>query len=346
MKFKLILLSCAAVTAFTTLATTASAQDITCNSTYTTERGDSLSALAGRAYGNTRAYQRIFDVNPGKLISPNVVPIGIDLYIPCLNEQTSGPSSLANIEEPSGDDFRVLTGRNYAPYVGDDLPNGGFSTELLNRALQMNDQSADYTIDVVGDWSSHLQTLLANGSYQLAYPWYKPDCSNTIRLSEEPTWRCENLVFSNKPLHEIVVTTYGAADEVKTLSSASDAKGMTICRPAGYFTHDLEAMGLVEPTVTRIAPSTPEDCFEALAANETDLVSLNADTSDRIIREMQMGERVAEVIDFSTIQTLHVVGMRTNPRTRILMRRVDRGLKAIEDQGLMREIAPIHLTAN
>lgn len=333
----------AAVAAFMALATNVSAQEITCNSTYTTERGDSLSALARRAYGNERAYQNIFDVNPGKLTSPNVVPIGIDLFVPCLNEQRAGSSGLPEIKEPSGDEFRVLTGRNYAPYVGDELPNGGFSTELVNRALQMNGQPADYAVDVNGDWSSHLQTLLANGAYQLAFPWYRPDCSDTDVLSDEPTWRCDNLVFS-RPLHEIVVTTYGRAAEIETLSSASDAQGMRLCRPEGYFTHDLEAMGLVAPTVTRVAPTTPEDCFEALAANEADLVSVNADTADRIIREMQMGERVAEAIDFSTIQTLHVVGMRADPQTRILMRRVDQGLKAIEDQGLIRKIAPVHLS--
>ena len=50
-----------------------------------------------------------------------------------------------------------------------------------------------------------------------------------------------------------------------------------------------------------------------------------------------------EVIDLSTIQTLHVVGMRGNPATRIHMRRLDRGLRDLHQTGQFRAIAAQHL---
>jgi polar amino acid transport system substrate-binding protein len=227
--------------------------------------------------------------------------------------------------------------------VDEDLPNGGFSTELLERALQFDGQPANYEIDVIRDWSAHLSPLMENGNYDLGYPWFRPDCSQYDLLGEASQWRCDNLIFS-RPLHEIVVTFFGRAGEVDDIREPAQAQGMTICRPQGYFTHDLEAMGLTEATITRAAPSTPEDCFEMLAANEVDLVTVNADTSDRIIRDMQMAGRVSEVIDLSTIQTLHVVGMRGNPDTRLLMRRVDQGLRDIQDAGWFPEIAATHLS--
>ncbi len=80
-----------------------------------------------------------------------------------------------------------------------------------------------------------------------------------------------------------------------------------------------------------------------LAAKEVDLVSVNSDTSDRIIQSLEMEERTAEVIDLSTIQTLHAVGMRTNPQTRIILRRIDKGLKSIQETGQFREVAANHL---
>lgn len=322
------------------------AQAITCDVTYTTQRGDSLSQIAERAYGNPQAYQNIFNVNPGALTSPNIVPTGIDLFIPCVGENATAPSTtsseLAPIKESEAANIKVLTGTNYPPYVGKELPEGGFSTELLHRALQSNGRPADYRIDVIGDWSAHLDPLLSEGAYDIGYPWFKPDCSDTSNFGEATKWRCDNLIFS-RPLHEIVVTFIGRAGEADSISSAADAEGMTICRPAGYFTHDLEAAGLVEPRITRIAPATPEDCFEALAAREADLVTVNVDTADRILREMQMSERTVEVIDLSTIQTLHVVGMRTNPQTRIIMRRLDQGLKDMQENRTFQKIAAKHL---
>ena len=321
----------------------AQAQEISCNSTYTTKRGDSLSEIAKRAYDNSRAYQNLFDVNPGVLTSPNVVPIGADLYIPCLND-TKTPlfGNLPEIRDANSKNIKILTGKDYAPYVGSNLPEGGFSTELIHRAMQFGGQPANYLIRAIGDWSVHLSPLLEERDYDIAYPWFKPDCSNTDKLGEASVWRCENLLWS-RPLHEIVVTFYGRAGEVEDISSAEDASGMTLCRPDGYFTHDLEAAGLIEPTITRVKPTSPEDCFEMLAAKEVDLVSVNSDTSDRIIQSLEMEERTAEVIDLSTIQTLHAVGMRTNPQTRIILRRIDKGLKSIQETGQFREVAANHL---
>ncbi|USZ51704.1 transporter substrate-binding domain-containing protein [Halomonas sp. DN3] len=322
-------------------AVSTQAQEISCNSTYTTQRGDSLSDMAMRAYDNPRAYQKIFDLNPGVLTSPNIVPVGEDLFVPCLSEP--GPTGqLPEIKDASSQNIRILTGKNYAPYVGEGLPEGGFSTELIHRALQFGGQPADYLIRPIGDWSVHLSPLLEEGDYDIAYPWFKPDCSSTGNLGKGSVWRCENLLWS-RPLHEIVVTFYGRAGEVENISSAEDANGMTLCRPDGYFTHDLEAAGLVEPSVTRVSPATPEDCFEMLASKEVDLVSVNIDTSDRIIQSLDMEERTAEVIDLSTIQTLHAVGMRTNPQTRIILRRIDQGLKSIQENGQFREVAARHL---
>ncbi|MCL7942299.1 transporter substrate-binding domain-containing protein [Halomonas sp. ATCH28] len=343
MTFKIKFVGLALLTTILSVATSAQAQEISCNSTYTTERGDSLSEIAKRAYDNPRAYQNLFDVNPGVLTSPNVVPIGADLFIPCLDDTEFTPSGhLPEIRDANSQNIKILTGKNYAPYVGENLPEGGFSTELIHRAMQFGGQPANYLIRSIGDWAVHLSPLLEEGDYDIAYPWFKPDCNNTANLGKASVWRCENLLWS-RPLHEIVVTFYGRAGEVENISSAGDASGMTLCRPDGYFSHDLEAAGLVEPTITRVKPATPEDCFEMLAAKEVDLVSVNSDTSDRIIQSLGMEERTAEVIDLSTIQTLHAVGMRTNPQTRIILRRLDKGLKSIQESGQFREVAANHL---
>jgi len=267
----------------------ASAQSISCDTIYKTKRGDSLSRIAGQAYGRTTAYQAIFDYNPGVLSSPSQVPVGVELYIPCVGGGAPTPT-LTNIVVPKSSKTKILTGSEYPPYVDAGLPEGGFSHELINRAMQFDSASADYRIDTINDWGSHLQPLISDGAYDLGFPWFKPDCSQANKLGDASKWRCDNLRFS-EALHEVVVTFFASTEAAESIRSPEDAHGMKICRPRGYFTHDLEVIGLVPPAVVRVAGASPKDCFERLASGEIDLVTVNADTSDSVITELGIRER-------------------------------------------------------
>ena len=270
-----------------------------------------------------------------------MVPIGVKLYIPCIDSAKNTPK-LASIIIPKSSETKILTGSEYPPYVDAGLPEGGFSTELINRAMQFDDGKANYRVDVINDWGSHLQPLLEDGAYDLGYPWFKPDCAQRDKLGENSVWRCDNLRFS-EALHEVVVTFYASAEAAENIREPQDAYGMKICRPRGYFTHDLEVMGLVTPAIVRVAGANPTDCFERLVSGEVDLVTVNADTSDRVVTELGIQDDVAEVINLASIQTLHAVGMKSNPRTRILLLRLNKGLLGLRDDGTFRVLAAKHL---
>jgi len=309
-----------------------------------------LSEIAQRAYGRAQAYQKIFDFNPGKMESPNLVRVGVELYIPC--EEGGTQPDLPPVREATGptDDqvsqtrfIKILTGAEYAPYVDDGLENGGFSFELVERALQHGSSNVNYRIDVINDWSAHLKPLLADGAYDLGFPWFKPDCSQREKLGENSRWRCDKLRFSI-PLHELVITFYGREGGVDNITEPGDAHGLVLCRPSGYFTHDLEVMGLMPPAIVRVVGDSPTDCFERLIEREVDLVSVNADTSDRVITKLGIRNKVSEVIDLATIQTLHVVGLKTNPQTRVNLLRINKGLKALRENGTFRKLASRHLS--
>ncbi len=324
------------------------AQEIACNETYTTQPGDTLSNIAERVYGRAQAYQRIFDFNPGKLESPDLVLVGVELYIPCENggEQPDLPpieaSTDAGEDAPERSIIKILTGSEYPPYVDKSLENGGFSVELVERALQFESGGKDYRIDMINDWSAHLKPLISDGAYDLGFPWFKPDCSQLEKLRENSRWRCNNLRFS-EPLHEVVITFYGRDGGVDNIDEPEDAHGLILCRPTGYFTHDLEVMGLVPPAVTRVKGKSPTDCFERLTERDVDLVSVNADTSDQVINKLGIRDDVSEIIELATIQSLHVVGLKTNPMTRVHLLRINQGLKGLREDGTFVNIAAKHL---
>lgn len=323
------------------------AQQLECDTVYQVQSGDSLSKIAQRVYGRTTAYQAIFDFNPGKMEDPNIVSIGVNLYLPCLgrdeeNVPAEQLSTLPELPARRSGGLKVLTGSEYPPYVDEGLPGGGFSVELVERSLLFDNGEADFRVDVINDWGSHLSPLLSDGAYDLAFPWFKPDCTARDTLGESSIWRCDNLLFSN-PLHDVVVSFYTRADMADSLTSVADLKGLKICRPRGYFTHDLEAMGLVPDNYERVAPANPVACFEQLAEGSVDVVTVNADTTDKILTQLDMRDQTSELIDFANVQTLHVVAMRDNPQSRVNMLRLDKGLRGLLLSDDYRQIARKHL---
>ncbi|WP_181375836.1 LysM peptidoglycan-binding domain-containing protein [Palleronia abyssalis] len=337
-----------AISLMTTPATLM-AQDLECDSVYTTQSGDSLSRISRRAYGRDTAYQQIFDYNPGVLSNPSSLPVGIQLYIPCEAKQvvdgTSSRPSLPDLISAQDDGIKILTGEDYPPYVDQGLRQGGYSYELVERAMQYGDQPADYRIDVIPAWGSHLQPLIADGAYDIGFPWFRPDCDQMDKLGEASQWRCKNLLWSEN-LHDVVVTFYARSGAAAAISSPGDAMGKKICRPRGYFTHDLEVMGLTPPDIVRVAGDSPTDCFERLASGEVDLVTVNADTSDRIISELGIRDQVAEVINLATVQSLHAVGLKANPQSRINLLRINKGLIGMRDDGTFQDVSEAHLSGS
>ena len=316
--------------------------EVVCGSLYEVQPGDSLSIIAGTVYGRTSAYQPIFDFNPGVLEDPNVIQAGVELYIPCIDSPAPSSGTLPELPAARSGDLKILTGSKYPPYVGDELPNGGFSTELVERALLSGGGSSNFRIDVIDDWSSHLALLLADGAYDLAYPWFEPDCSVRDKLGEASLWRCDNLLFS-EPMHDVVVTFYAKPKMAARVSSPKDLKGSRLCRPRGYFTFDLEAEGLSPPFIDHVVPDDAEDCFRLLADGKVDVVSVNADTSDRMLTALDLRGKLEEIIDLATVHSLRVVAMKDDPNARVNLLRVNQGLRKLRSDGTFRQVARVHL---
>jgi hypothetical protein len=80
-----------------------------------------------------------------------------------------------------------------------------------------------------------------------------------------------------------------------------------------------------------------------LIEGEIDVVTVNADTADRILTELGIAEEVSEALELATVQTLHVVGMRTDPDTRLHLLRLNQGLRSLHDDNTFQQLAAKHL---
>ncbi len=253
------------------------------------------------------------------------------------------PSGCAEILPPYSHTLRFLTGGDYAPFAGENLPDGGMITELATRALAIADERRQFRVDFVNDWGSHLSVLMPTGVFDLGFPWFRPDCSRIDRLSEAMRMRCTEFDFSH-PVYEVVIGYYfRAGDPLAASGSRADLAGRRVCRPEGLFSFDLEQDGLVEPAVTLVRPPRPDDCMRMLATGEVDVVSLPVPVGEAAVRQIMMGGRIVEAELMATIQTMHVVAHRTNPFGRPYLTLINRGLRAIQESGEWFEIVSRHL---
>jgi polar amino acid transport system substrate-binding protein len=121
--------------------------------------------------------------------------------------------------------------------------------------------------------------------------------------------------------------------------------GRKLCRPAGYFTFDLDQEDLGEPNATLIIPPTAADCFTWLMRGEVDVVTLNKSIATAGISRLGLDGRVAEIPALASTQTLHVMAPKGDPQGRAYLDLVNAGLADLQASGRWFEVVSRHLGA-
>jgi len=257
---------------------------------------------------------------------------------------TPVPEASATAILPAGGGIRFVTGSDFAPFAHRALPEGGMITELVRLAIARAAPEREADVTFVDDWSAHLG-LLDQGAYDLGFPWYRPDCSKADRLSASMRRRCAGFEFSD-PLFEVAIGYYVRAGDPLAGATAYDQLfGRKLCRPAGYFTFDLDQEDLSEPNVTRIIPPAAADCFTWLMRGEVDVVTLNKSLAEAGISRLGLDGRVAEIAALASSQTLHVIAPKGDAEGRAYLDLVNTGLADLRASGRWFEVVSRHLGA-
>jgi polar amino acid transport system substrate-binding protein len=241
---------------------------------------------------------------------------------------------------------RMVTGNGYAPFTDETLPGGGFFTQLVEMAIFRADPAIPYNLTFINDWQAHIDALLPSQAYDISFPWIKPDCSGNSMLSPGDQARCDDFVFS-APFYEIVDGFFAVTgSELISATSYAAFEGMRICRPEGFTTGVLEAAGLGMSSVKLVRPTEPTDCFEALAAGDVDLVSIDAEVGDSAIAQLGMVGQFQQNPHLASLQSLHVIAHKSNKRAIELLVQLDSGLVEMYESGEWYEIVSSALAQN
>lgn len=346
--------------------------------TYTVAAGDNLRFIARAAYGDADLYRVIYDANVQAIgVKADLIEIGTKLVLPC-DPKDPTAASITEVAEPQADPqsapqpdpaptpvtetpgldpaaeavvtpvaatpqpapelIGLVTGNGYAPFADETLPGGGMMTQLVEMAIFRADPSLPYSMTFINDWQAHIDALLPSGAYDLSFPWVRPNCEAPEMLSPGDQVRCNDFVFSG-PFYEIVDGFFATRESgLGAVTRYSEFEGKRICRPEGYTTGVLDAVGLTSATVTLSRPVLATDCFKALAAGEVDLVSIDAEVGDAALAELGMTAKVEQNPQLVTLLSLHVIAHKSNQQAVDMIGKLDTGLIEMYQSGEWYEI--------
>lgn len=332
--------------------------------TYRVAPGDNLRYLARAAYGDADMYRVIYDANVAIIgEKADLIEIGTELVIPCnptepateaaaetatatVTPVAATPETTATPAEPAQKPISFVTGNGYAPFADETLPGGGMMTQLVEMAVFRADPGISYNLTFINDWQAHLDALLPSGAYDLSFPWIRPRCEAPETLSPGDQTRCNDFVFSG-PFYEIVDGFFARRDSgLGAATKYADFEGKRICRPEGFTTGVLDAVGLTAATITLTRPVEATDCFRALAAGEVDLVSIDAEVGDSALAALGLTAEVEQNPHLTTLLSLHVIAHKSNQRAVAMIGQLDAGLIEMYESGEWFEIVSTALAQN
>jgi hypothetical protein len=238
--------------------------------------------------------------------------------------------------------LRLLISRAPAPYAGETLPRGGLIPEIISRAVHAATPEQRLGVDVVNDWSGYLNRLLLDDAFDVALPWYKPACATPERLGAAGKLVCSRFEFS-RAIVEVPFSYYVRSDNsVLGTRDYGDLFNQRLCRVEGPVPFTLEENGLAEPTVSIHTADTAAECFVQLSQNDVDVVAVTAAEAGRQIRDLGISRAVSEIEGLRSMETLHALVLKSNPRGRVYLDQINRGLTTLMASGTWFKIVTVH----
>jgi phage tail protein X len=301
--------------------------------TYTVKDGDTLGSIAQAAYGSFD-YQNIFNANRDALAaSPNSLPAGLQLILPCEDGRLTADQELSavieaetqkqetssaqsNVYEPP---LKFVTANGWMPFADESLTGGGIFVRMAGTAMQRGGNDRGFEISYVDDWMSHIDTLLPSGAFDVSIAWESPDCSKLDMLGEFSARMCTEFDFS-LPIYETAYSFNTLTDnKYAGARTFADYAGARFCRPEAWPMGDLEVQGLAPPVIEIVQPKNPIECAEKLLNGE--------------VTELGGADKVTVNPALTTFITYHFLTSKSNPRGRVYIAMLNRGITEMRESG-------------
>jgi polar amino acid transport system substrate-binding protein len=311
-----------------------------CDLLHTVAAGDTVFTIAQQYYADHTQWSVIYYGNQESLGGTlfDLTP-GLQLRVPCIGGDDAAADATP-LRLDGGAEMVLLTGSDFAPFTDRDWVGQGMVTELVNAALEEMPQPVTYEIAWEDDWARHPPLMLEQRQADMGFPWLKPDCTETPGEGH-----CADFLFSD-PLMEVLVMLFVRSDATFRFERDTDLHGRTLCRPEGYFRHDLDRADrqwLTNGLVTLVEADSPDACFELLMLGQVDAVSVNEFLGLTKISELGLSGLVRPMDRPVSIEGLHVVIPKRHHRATAFLYRFNAGLASLRASARYDEIVSRHL---
>lgn len=218
--------------------------------------------------------------------------------------------------------LKLVTGEDYAPFTGSNLPGGGMLTQLVMAALAEQQLVADL------DWLPWKRGYLyaSQGRYDGTFP-YVPTPERTREfLYSEPVYRLQQHIFSRS----------GEPFEPDNLAAL---RGKRLCYPLGWQPPAVIQKLLDDGQITRHAPLSLSVCAKLLLLQRDDFF-----VADSLLGKIALRDSASPLTAFHTSTAslprtnLHFIVARQHPQAAELIGRFNAGLAALQASGKYAQI--------
>lgn len=326
-----------------------------CGQGYVVERGDTLFKIAERVYGDGWIYKKVFRANRDLLPTEAAIEIGDEIFLPCFDG--NGPQTrvdaialgligsaavaadAAPAEAPTAEPGAAVTAvsdSGFGRFAGKQLTNGGIMTDILARAIESASPGIGLNAVFIEDRSAHLD-LLAQGAFQIGYPWTRPDCEDSS-IDAGARRLCDEFTFSAPVIETSVGFFVRLQDWPEPPRTRAELAGRKICRTETGF-----ALSLILPGIAADEQvSAADQCFDDLMSGLVDAVAIDRHEAREVIAELDEGSYLLEATDLATSQTMHAIAPTARADAVAALNSIDQGTGALMGSGMWFEIIVSH----
>lgn len=249
-----------------------------------------------------------------------------NLLLPALILSSAAGAVRAAVIESTLD---LVTGHDYAPFTGEDLPQGGMLTEVVLRAFKA--MNLDYDVRFV-PWKRGYDGVIA-GKFLGTFPY--------VRTPE----REQDALFSD-PLLVVRQLVYISTRSPMEFHAPEDFKARAVCAPVGYaLPPELHAM-VQSGELTRESPADLPACVRMVASGRVDAFVIDEHTGQAAVARTGVGNEIRIAAQPFAQVAQHLIVSKANPEAPAVLAAFNAGLKKLKDSGAFDNIVRRHTALN
>ena len=226
----------------------------------------------------------------------------------------------------SAEPVALVTGDDYPPFTGTDLPNRGLATEIVEAAFAR--MGTDVSVDFK-PWKRGFEDT-KTGEYLGTFPYGKND-------------EREEIFVYSQPLYEVGMFFFTRQGEAIDYNENADLAGRRVCLPIGFNPVRLQKL-VDEGLISLDQPPDLEGCFRMLQAGRTDLVRTNDFIGWSVIDSVFQSRADFKMLEKPFRQSIeHLIVPKSNPDADATIAAFNQALRDLAEDGTLNEMLTRHL---